>query len=126
MADIIVIEPTESTPSVKFDRKGGSLTLKGNSMPEDPIKFYLLILELLDDYIKQPAAQTTLNIHFKYINTMSTKCLYDLLKKTEALLRTRHKVTVNWYYQEEDDDIMEKGMDYKELINLPFNIVQVQ
>ncbi len=35
------------------------------------------------------------------------------------------KIKIKWYYDEDDEDIMEMGEDLTELINLPFDLVPI-
>jgi hypothetical protein len=35
-------------------------------------------------------------------------------------------VTVNWYYSEDDETILEEGQDYIEYTNLPINLIAYQ
>ena len=48
-------------------------------------------------------------------------------KKVEYLTKTnKGDVTVNWYYEEDDEDMLEAGEDYDFIINIPFNFVSVE
>ena len=45
----------------------------------------------------------------------------DLLKKLE---QCSCAAEVNWYYEEEDEDMQEAGEDYAAIIQLPFKLVE--
>lgn len=125
MADIIVIKATDKTPLVEYNRDKGEFSLRGRSMPEDPLRFYLLVLELFADYIKHtPAEHTVFNFHFEYFNTASSKFLFDILKKIELLPQHNYGVTINWYYDKYDEDIRDAGENYSEMVNLEFNLLE--
>ena len=36
------------------------------------------------------------------------------------------EVLVNWYYEEDDEDMEEAGEDYQAIIKLPFNMIEVE
>ena len=52
-------------------------------------------------------------------------CL-DLFKKLESISGERTQVTINWYFEEDDEDMEEAGQDYQAIIGLPFNIIEVE
>ena len=79
----LIIKSTPETPNIKFDQKKGSLEIKGISIPGDPLKFYSPVLAWLNEYSLNPQKQTQMDIHFKYVNTSSSKWLFDLFKKCQ-------------------------------------------
>ena len=50
------------------------------------------------------------------------------MKKFEKIgIETGTKVTINWYYEEDDEDIFFAGNDYKALINkVEFNLIEIK
>jgi hypothetical protein len=60
----------------------------------------------------------------EYFNTSSSKCILDLFKKLERLDGT--EVSINWYFEEDDEDMEEAGEDYQAIINLPFKMIEVE
>lgn len=123
--DLLKIDPTAKTPTVSFDPGAGVLELAGRSTPEDSIGFYEPILTWLDAYIKSPNVKTTVNLKFEYFNTSSSKCILDVLKKIVQLHKGGNNVTVNWYCDEEDEDMQEAGEDYSDILEIPFEIIKV-
>ena len=117
-------EQSNKTPLINFDAQSGIFELKGKSIPENSIQFYIPLFNWLDNYIKNPAPQTILNIQLDYFNTSSAKCVVDLFKKLEQLSKnSKGEATINWLYDEQDEDMLEAGEDYKSIINIPFNLV---
>lgn len=120
------IETTTKTPEVDLDNGSGILNFKGRSIPENSIDFYTPIFEWIDRYITAPQKTTTLNIHLEYFNTSSSKCLLDILKKLRILDQSnKSKVQVNWYFDEDDEDMLEAGEDYRDIVSLNFNMIPV-
>jgi hypothetical protein len=35
------------------------------------------------------------------------------------------KYSINWYYEEGDEDILEKGEDISSALNIPFNFIMI-
>jgi hypothetical protein len=65
-------------------------------------------------------------IKLEYFNTSSSKCILDLFKKLESINNIANQVKVNWYFEEDDEDMAEAGEDYQAIIGLPFNMIEVE
>lgn len=118
------VEQSNKTPLINFDAQTGIFNLKGKSIPENSVQYYIPLFNWLDNYIKNPAPQTVLNIQLDYFNTSSAKCVVDLFKKLEQISKNgKGEATINWLYDEQDEDMLEAGEDYKSIINIPFNLV---
>jgi hypothetical protein len=121
----ISIEGTPKTPSVSFDANTGIIEIKGRSIPENSIEFYRPLVEWLEEYSKEPQKLTTVNIQLEYFNTSSSKCILDVFKKLETIKKARNEVIINWYYEEDDEDMLEAGEDYESIIRIPFKMIEV-
>ncbi|MCB2195741.1 MAG: DUF1987 domain-containing protein [Bacteroidetes bacterium] len=121
----ISIEGTPKTPTVNFDAATGIVEIKGRSIPENSIEFYRPLVEWLEEYSKEPQKLTTVNIQLEYFNTSSSKCILDVFKKLEAIKKARNEVVINWYYEEDDEDMLEAGEDYESIIRIPFKMIEV-
>ncbi len=42
------------------------------------------------------------------------------------LFKKGAKVEVNWYYEEDDEDMFEAGEDYQSIINIPFKMIEME
>ena len=80
----------------------------------------------IDSYGKEPKGETVVDVKLEYFNTSSSKCILDLFKKLEGISGSKTAVTVNWYFEEDDEDMEEAGQDYQAIIGLPFNIIEVE
>lgn len=123
MADL-TINSTSKTPSITFAEKG-HLEIKGRSIPENSVEFYKPVMDKLEEYGTSPKPQTTVTIQLEYFNTSSSKCLLDIFKKLEQLNKAGSQVSINWLFEEDDEDMQEAGEDYQAIIQIPFNISQV-
>ncbi len=122
----INIESTPKTPSISFDFSNGMLEIKGRSIPENSIEFYKPIVESLEKYGSTPSSVTTVNIQLEYFNTSSSKCILDVFKKLEAIHKNGNQLVINWYYEQDDEDMLEAGEDYQAIINVPFKMIQIE
>lgn len=120
----LTLEGTPKTPTVSFSKDAGVLEIKGRSIPENSIEFYKPLLDWIGEYGGVAKAETEINIKLEYFNTSSSKCILDVFKKLETLSNT--KMTINWYYEEDDEDMLEAGEDYQAIISIPFKMIQVE
>ncbi len=121
----LFIEGTSKTPNVKFDANDGLMEIKGRSIPENSIEFYKPMVDWLDKYAKTPKSLTKVNIQLEYFNTSSSKCILDVFKKLEAIHKANNQVQINWYYEEDDEDMLEAGEDYESIIRVPFKMIEI-
>ncbi|HCM58940.1 MAG TPA: nuclear pore complex subunit [Bacteroidales bacterium] len=121
----IIIEGTPKTPSIKFDAREGVFEIKGRSIPENSVEFYKPLNEWLDQYMQVPLDKTVVNIRLEYFNTSSSKCILDVFKRLESIHRSKHDVEINWFYEEDDEDMLEAGEDYDSIIKVPFKMIEI-
>jgi hypothetical protein len=121
----IAIEGTAKTPTVKFDAQTGVMEIKGRSIPENSIEFYKPLVDWLDEYAKGPKEKTEVKIQLEYFNTSSSKCILDVFKKLENINKGASEVSIQWYYEEDDEDMLEAGEDYESIIKVPFKMIEI-
>ncbi len=116
------IEATYKTPLVELNRNGQML-MKGRSIPENGYFFYQPIFQWIEEYGMRPSTKTTLDINLEYINTISSKCILDVLKGLENIKKKGFDLKVYWYYKEDVVEILEAGQDYQIIIYLDFSFI---
>jgi hypothetical protein len=118
--EAISIEATDETPEVELNASTNTFEISGKSLPEDVTAFYDPILEWLEAYGSQANAQTNFTFKMDYFNTASSKMILDILLKLEEIVNDGNEVLVNWYYQEDDEDMEEAGEEYADIVDIPF------
>ena len=125
MADL-KLEGSPKTPTIEFNSGTGYLLVRGRSIPENSIEFYKPLIEALEAYNSSSQSNTKVDIQLEYFNTSSSKCILDVFKKLEAINSGNSEVIINWYYEEDDEDMLEAGEDYQAIINIPFKMIEVE
>lgn len=120
----LVLEGSAKTPSINFDSETGVLLLKGRSIPENSIEFYEPLNDWLEGYATAPK-ETTVDVKLEYFNTSSSKCILDFFKRLETMGEKGTSISVNWYFETDDEDMQEAGEDYDAIVGLPFRIIEV-
>ncbi|TAF32774.1 MAG: DUF1987 domain-containing protein [Cytophagales bacterium] len=120
------LEGSTKTPELRFNAETGSFLIEGRSIPENSVEYYKPLFEWLDAYILSPKQKSTLEVKLEYFNTSSSKCLVEIFRKLEKVQSSGYDVQINWFYEEDDEDMQESGEDFQEIIDIPIvmNVIQ--
>lgn len=121
--EVINIKGTDDTPNVILDKEKGHFEISGRSLPEDVNMFYNPILEWIDSYAEAPIEKTEFIFKLEYFNTASSKVILDILLKFEEIVENDHDVIIKWHYHEEEEDMLEAGEEYADIVDIPFDYV---
>ncbi|WP_420580753.1 DUF1987 domain-containing protein [Reichenbachiella sp.] len=122
----LIVRPTRITPLIYFDPNRGLLELRGKSSPENSIQFYSNLISDLEEFGRNGKRNLIANFKFEYFNTSSSKCLFDIFRKLNIVKESGFDLSINWYYEEDDEDMLEAGEDYADLLGIEFNYVETQ
>ncbi len=121
----LVIQETIDSPYVCLDKEKNIFEIKGKSLPENVNIFYQPIIDWFSDYFKNPNPETVINFKLDYLNTASSKALLSLLLVVEDAVKNGINASVKWYYEEDDEDMKDIGEEYSDIIQIPFEIIQI-
>jgi len=123
----LIMEKTQSTPTIHFSRATNLLTIQGESFPENSAKFYAPVLEWLKEYIAAlDTQQVTMEFEIVYFNSSTSKVFMTILDLLEEAAQNKKNISVNWKCDEKNETAIECGEEFKEdLTDLPFNIVLI-
>lgn len=119
----ISIPGTLKTPTITSDSEKGLIEIKGRSNPENSSLFYKPLIEWVEEYSINPTAKTVVNIQLEHFNTSSSKCILDIFKRLEPIKKANLDIMVNWYYEEDDEEMMEAGETYGTMTVIPFKMI---
>ena len=77
----------------------------------------------IDEYLSNPAEITYVFIAFEYLNSFSTTILVSILKKISQVILQLKKLVIKWYYEEGDEDILERGEYISSNYNIPIEFI---
>ena len=118
----VVKQGTTKTPQVILDPEKGIISLEGRSILEDTISFYDPILNWLKEYVEE-SHDITINVSFDYFNSTSARILLMLMQTAQKIKKNGKILTINWYYDENDENIRESGADFASLVHEEFNFI---
>lgn len=122
--EILYREPTNVTPFVSFNPSSGEFVIKGRSIPENAEMFYSSILGWLDCLGEEPPVKIVLTLQLEFLNIASSKRLLFILYRMIEAQEKGCRVMVRWCYDERDQDMLEVGEDYAQMVSeVPFEFV---
>ena len=120
------INSTSKTPEINFNVSTGVFVVSGVSVPENSMEFYGNITDWLSKYVKKPLKKTKFIFKLSYVNTSSLQFIYDMLMILDSINNESSRISVEWYYLDEDTDMKEMGEDFKEALSFPFSFYSVE
>ena len=120
------IKETVDSPKILLDAEKATFLIDGPSYPEDAYDVYDTVL----DWIKQNdyLLNNELVCHFKFnvLSSASRKMVYEILLELEKLHKANDGILISWHYEKFDEDMLEVGEDFSEIVNIPFKLLPVR
>ena len=120
----MIIKEGLNTPYIKLDKESCKLTIIGKSYPEDATLFYTPLVEEIDKCKSDLSkSKITIKIALEIMNSVSTKYLFQVIKE---IYESAKETVIDWYYEEEDEDMEEAGENFKSSFpKSNFNLIEV-
>ena len=118
--DFVHLKPTVKTPELILDKNQGKIEIQGKSIPEDAKQLYFPVINWVSEYIQNPQETTRFVFKLEYFNTASSKMLFELINYAKKLKERGNDINIEWYYLEDDDDILDSGETFQEISGLSF------
>ena len=119
---MIDIPATKSSPKIRYSEEDNTLTISGESYPENSFAFFQPVFEWLHDQLKR-MQQLHVSINISYMNSSSTKCMLDLLDLLGDTSKHDCSTNISWLYEKENDRALELAEEFQEEATVPFRIV---
>jgi len=120
------IPATQTSPEISFDCEKHILEIKGESFPEDTAEFYSPVFSWIEEYLEFiKDYKVIINIELIYFNSSSSKVFMDLFDILEVAADKGKQIIINWIYDEENENALLAGEEFKEdLESLTFNLIK--
>ncbi|MFV0347136.1 MAG: DUF1987 domain-containing protein [Halodesulfovibrio sp.] len=122
-----IVEPTKSSPAIDFNPETHSMSLRGESYPENCARFYEPVFDWLRDYLAASQSEPmVLDMEIIYFNSSSSKAFMDLFDLLDGAAQAGKPVNVRWCYHEENETALECGEEFQEDVqHMSFELVPV-
>ncbi len=121
---IQAVEDEYYRPIVDFNPHTGVCEISGESYLEQVDEFFNPLLNWLREYADTQADSLTFNFKLTYYNTSSSKKILEMLKLFTEFAQRGKKLTINWYYEPSDSDLIEDAEDFMMITGLRFNLIK--
>lgn len=124
MEKIIIQEELKNCPGISYYPDQNRLEMVGRSIPENPE----MIFRRLEDWITLHFEKNNglnVSIQLEYINSGSSKYLYEVLKRLTGYKRGGKAVRIKWRYEEDDEAMLELGEHYRDTAGIPLEIEMI-
>jgi len=117
------ISPTKNSPDIILS-PDGMLKITGRSIHENVAEYFAPVEEWIREYIEMPAELTCVDMNLEYFNSASAKVFIHLLELLKHVSLKNKKFIFNWYYEEGDEDIFERGEYFASILDVEFNFIK--
>lgn len=118
------ILPVKTKPKVTFLPEEGQMEIQGESYPENSVEFYEPLIVWLNGYFAEYTKRDIqFNFRLHYFNTSSSKAIMDIMDLLDSHYQKGWDITINWFHEEDDEDIQESGEEFSEGLKVPFKII---
>jgi len=119
----LIIIGTDEIPTIILDQEKNLFEISGQSIPEEAISFYSPVIDWFEEYSQHPNLKTVLSLHLEYCNSSSSRSIVDILEILEEMNLKGIQVEVLWHYMEDDDDMLDMGKEFQDIIRVPFTFI---
>ncbi len=121
----LFIAATEETPEVNLNVEENKFSISGRSLPEDSIAFFEPVFAWLEAFSHEVENDVEFEFFMEYFNTSSAKQIAKIFLMLEKISESTF-VQVIWKYNAGDADMMASGMRFSKLLNLDFELREVE
>ena len=117
------ISSTKDTPEITL-KPEGYIRFDGRGLMSHDNEIVEQIMAWIKEYLKNPPEITTIIVAMEYLNSFSSKILVSILQEISLVVQKNKLYFVHWCYEEDDDDILERGEYISETLNIPIDFIR--
>jgi hypothetical protein len=118
------IHHTKTTPSIVFDADKNEFKISGRSIPADAAIFFSPADRWAEKFTAVFDKETfSIDIMLDHLNTGSVRSILTILTRFIRMKSRGKTVNINWHYEQEDEDIRDKGEEMSLILEHPFNFI---
>ena len=129
----LYISPTQKTPEIHFAPDENIFLIRGTSSPEDVRAMYYPVIKWVKAFIDETINGKVYTFSSEkplifqsdllYFNSSSAKFIYDIFSELKRLPPNGIPIVVEWFFDEEDIDLKEAGIDISVLAEMEFTYI---
>ena len=119
----LIVESSYKYPKIIFDPENNIFEISGHSVPENARITYEPVLKWINENLEEFNNKFELNLKIDYLNSSSIRMFITILRRLEEFYQSGKNISVNWFYEKDDDDIEEEGKLFSTFTKLPFKLI---
>jgi len=104
----------------------GLCEITGESYVEDAQDFYSPVIDWIRTHAKENGNGLSFDFKLNYLNTSSYKEILNIITVLKEYKDQQEKVEINWYYPEDDLDMLAEAEDLAETAKVRMNLIPYQ
>lgn len=118
------IPASKNTPEITM-LPTGTIKIKGRSIHENVAEYFEPVEKWVEEYVKDPAELTCVDVMLEYFNSASARVLISVFQNITTVTLKNRKFIFNWYYEDGDEDILERGEYFASVLNVKINFIMI-
>jgi hypothetical protein len=115
---------TREFPDITVRERLKRIEIAGYSRMTNPVDYYQGLLYMLENNFRAFGNTLIIDFRLEYINTASMKWLFQMITSFQPLALSG-LVEINWYYEEDDEIILETGEILGSKLKIPFYLKEL-
>ncbi len=111
----------KETLSIKYIKKINTVAVSGSSTDPEVVPAYNRLIQQVEDHFNESGILKCY-FHFSDINSSTTKVLFKLFRQLVNAQKEGHQIKIFWIIEEDDHELIDIGLDFKNLYDLDFHI----
>jgi hypothetical protein len=123
MIDLVVNQSNRSLPDIHFNATSGNLSISGRCVTENALTLFTPLITWLDEFVANRPSSVTLDINIEYLNSSSVMWMAKIVRNVDALRAQGSSVSITWHYEEDDEDMMDTGLNIKDTFGIDMELI---
>jgi hypothetical protein len=123
MIDLVVNQSNRSLPDIHFNATSGNLSISGRCVTENALTLFTPLITWLDEFVANRPSSVTLDINLEYLNSSSVMWMAKIVRNVDALRAQGSSVSITWHYEEDDEDMMDTGLNIKDTFGIDMELI---
>ena len=119
--EVFRLEKSAHQPKVVLDPESGNILFEGNLVAQNIRNFFDPIFEWCHQYFKAGAESANVEVRMPHYNTAASKMIVQMFCLLKDYEEGGAKINVDWFYVDEDEDMVELAHETEEVSGLKFN-----
>lgn len=120
----LVVSRQEDLPRINYEPQKNILFIKGNSTSENVSILYEGVIESINNHFDR-ADELSLYLYINNFNAFTLRSFFEIFKTLQKKIESGKKVKITWFFDLQDQSIIDNAYDFSDLFNVNLRVVPV-